>query len=86
MLNADVPEGVDVKFGSSDPAEPFAEGVVGIHDVPMAGGVGNGHGAFAPVVVPLWNLHEGQGRKQKTEDMDHWALGKFSIILAYFLL
>jgi len=43
MLDADVSKGVDVELWGSNPAETLAEGVVWIHDIPMAGCIRNRH-------------------------------------------
>lgn len=70
MLNADVPEGIYVELRGGDPAEALAEGVVWIHDIPVTGCIRNGHRAFGPVIVPLRDLDEGQGRKEEAKNIE----------------
>ena len=64
VLDADVTECLDIEFRCGNPTEPFAKGVVRIHHIPMAGGVGHGDGALGPVVVPLRHLNKGQDSKR----------------------
>jgi len=68
MLNADIPERCNIKFWSSDPTEPLAEGVVRVDHIPMAGGIRNGNGALRPVVIPLRHLNEGQGGEEEPKE------------------
>lgn len=67
VLDADVTECLDIEFRCGDPTEPLAKGVVRIHHIPMAGGVGHGDGALGPVVVPLRHLNKGQDSKKNPE-------------------
>ena len=68
VLNAAVPQGGNIKLWSGDPSKPLAEGVVRVDYIPMAGGIRNGNGALRPVVIPLWNLNEGQGGEEETKE------------------
>ena len=82
MLNANVPQGGDIKFRSSDPTEPLAKGVVRVHHIPVASGVGNEDGALGPVVVPLRHLDEGEhGEQGAQKTCDHNAFTSRYILL-----
>ena len=81
VLDADVAECLDVEFRCSDPTETLAKGVVGIHHIPMAGGVGDGNGALGPVVVPLRHLNEGQSSEQQAKQTGEHAAFTFLHIL-----
>ena len=57
-LKSDVADPFWIKAGSCDPAETPTKGVVGIHHIPMAGGVRHAHRALFPIHVPLGDLHK----------------------------
>ena len=81
VLDADVTECLDVEFRCGDPTETLAKGVVGIHHIPMAGSVGDGDGAFGPVVIPLRHLNKGQGGEEESKQTGEHAAFTFLNIL-----
>jgi len=68
VLNADVPQGGDIKLRSSDPTESLAKGVVRIDHIQMAGGIGNGNRALRPIVIPLRHLNKGEGSEEEPKE------------------
>ena len=68
VLNADIPQRRNIKLWSSDPTEPLAEGVVGVHHIPMASGIGNGNRALRPIVIPLRHLNKGEGSEEEPKE------------------
>ena len=84
VLDADVTEGLDIEFGCGDPAEALAKRVIGVHHIPMAGGVGHGNGALGLVVVPLRHLNKRHDGKQHTKETGEHGGFTFLNILGGF--